>query len=152
MMSESKKKQKPVIKKCQKEMEIYDYELGALRFLLMSGNFAWETRENETKKVILVNPKDCEKKITLSSMMAAWRGTGHTEWEAILAGLFVNAVVEALSKDEEAADITNVFNRDYKAVGGRRFTKEQVYDHLIKWFDIVEETETTLKLKLRIEA
>ncbi len=118
----------------------------------MSRNFAWKTRENETKKVILVNPKDCEKKITLSSMMAAWRGTGLSEWEAILAGLFVYAVVEAVNKDEEEADITNLFNRDYKAAGDRIFTKEQVYDHLIKWFDIVEETETTLKLKLRIEA
>lgn len=152
MMSESKKKQKPVIKKCQKEMEIYDYELGDLRFLLMSRNFAWKTREEENKKVILVNPKDCEEKITLSSMMAAWRGTGLSEWEAILAGLFVHAVVEAVNKDEEEADITNLFNRDYKAAGDRIFTKEQVYDHLIKWFDIVEETEKTLKVKLRIEA
>ena len=146
------KSQEQEIKRCEEDMKLYDYELGALRFLLMGGNFAWETREDETKKVILVNPKACDEKITLSSMMAAWRGTGHTEWEAILAGLFVNAVVEALSKDEEEADITNLFNRDYKAAGGRRFTKEQVYDHLINWFDIVEETETTLKLKLRIGA
>ena len=151
MMSVSKKAQEPEIKRCEEDMKLYDYELGDLRFLLMSKNFSWKTRE-ETKKVILVNPKDCEEKITLSSMMAAWRGTGHTEWEAILAGLFVNAVVEALSKDEEEADITNLFNRDYKAAGDRIFTKEQVYDHLINWFDIVEETETTLKLKLRIEA
>lgn len=153
MMSVSKKAQEQESKRCEESAVVpYDYELGALRFLLMSGNFAWETREDETKKVILVNPKACEEKITLTSMMAVWRGTGHSEWEAILAGLFVNAVVEALSKDEEEADITNLFNRDYKAAGGRRFTKEQVYDHLIKWFDIVKESKTTLKLKLRIGA
>lgn len=152
-MSVSKKAQKPEIKRCEESAAVpYDYELGALRFLLMSGNFSWKTREDETKKVILVNPKDCEEKISLTSMMAVWRGTGHSEWEAILAGLFVSAVVEALSKDEEEADITNVFNRDYKAAGGRLFTKEQVYDHLIKWFDIVEESETTLRVKLRIGA
>lgn len=145
------KSQEQEIKHCKESVAVpYDYGLGTLRFLLMSHNYGWETKEENTKKVILVNPKDCEERISLIRVMAAWRGTGHTEWEAILAGLFVNAVVEALSKDEEEADITNVFNRDYKAAGGRSFTKEQVYDHLINWFDIVEETETILKLKFRI--
>ena len=129
---------------------MYDYGLGALRFLLMSRDYGWNAIDEEHKKVILTNPKDCENKITLMGMMSAWRGTGHTEWEALLAGWFIQAVIDAIDKDEGEADITHLFDRDLIAADNRIFTKEQVKNHLLKWFDIVEETDSALRLRIRI--
>ena len=83
-------------------------------------------------------------------MIFAWRGTGHSEWEALLGAWFIQAVLDALENDADESDITHMFNRDFLASRNRVFTKEQVYDHLIKWFDIVEETEDTIKLRIHI--
>ena len=99
---------------------------------------------------ILTNPLECEKKITVMDMVSTWRGTGHFEWELLLGAWFVQSVVEAIDQNDNEAEITHMFNRDFLASGDRIFTQAQVYEHLIKWFDVVEETDETLKLKIHI--
>lgn len=129
---------------------LYNYGLDQIDNFLMSRDYGWTEPDESHKKVILTNPNACKEKISLMGMVSAWRGTGHGEWEAILGGWFVQAVIEAIENDAEEADITHLFNRDFLASRDRVFTKQQVYDHLIKWFDIVEETEDTLKLRIHI--
>lgn len=126
----------------------HDYGLTMLRGFLLSDDYGWELQPY--KKVTLTNVADCANKISVMSMMSAWRNTGHCEWEALLAGWFVNQVVEALEKDEKEADITMLFNRDLLATRDRVFTQKQIYDHIIGWFDIVEETDDELKLAIHI--
>ncbi|MBR1540164.1 MAG: hypothetical protein IJ629_03190 [Clostridia bacterium] len=128
----------------------YDYGLDGLGILLMSNDYGWKIHKENQKKVILTNPLDCKEKITLLGMISAWRGTGHTEWEAILGWYFIKTVVNAIEHNETEADITSLFNRDFLASNNRVFTQKQVYSHLIKFFDIVEETDEVLKLKVHI--
>ena len=125
------------------------YGTDLVYFLLKSGDYGWNMPDKNHKKVLLVNPKDCERKITLMGLVKAWRGTGHSEWEAILANWFIVAVVTAIDEDTEA-DLTNMFNRDFLASRDRVFTKQQVFDHLIKWFEIVSEDDETLELRFKI--
>lgn len=128
----------------------YNYGLDLLWVFLKSEDYGWTEPDKGHKKVILTNPLDCKEKISLMGMISAWRGTGHSEWEAILSGWFIQAVLEAIEQNANEADITHLFNRDFTASNNRVFTQAQVYDHLIKWFDIVEETDEVLKLKIHI--
>ncbi len=127
----------------------YDYGLSTLDIFLRSDDYGWSKPETR-KKVVLTNPDECKEKISLKGMISLWRGTGHTEWEALLGAAFIQAVIDALENEADEADITNLFNRDFLASGNRVFTQEQVYNHLIKWFDIVEETDEILKLQIHI--
>ena len=79
-----------------------------------------------------------------------WSGTGHCEWEYILSCIFILKVITTIDNDFTYADITSLFNRDLLASGNRVFTKPQIYFHLIKHFDIVEETDDYIKLKFKI--
>lgn len=128
----------------------YNYGLDGLGILLASRDYGWTKPDESHKKVILTNPLDCKEKICLMGMISAWRGTGHSEWEAILAGLFIQAVLDAIEKNVNEADITDLFNRDFIASHDRVFTQAQVYNHLIKWFDIVDETDKKLKVRIHI--
>ncbi len=128
----------------------YDYGLDDLNLLLISRDFGWDTPDKSHKKVILINPLDCKEKISLRGMISAWHGTGHVEWEAVLGAWFILAVLNAIKKNSNEADITHLFNRDFLASFDRKFSQQQVFDHLIKWFDIVEETDKVMKLRVHI--
>ena len=128
----------------------YDYGLSGLAIFLRSKDFGWSNPDETHKKVVLTNPDECKEKISLMGMVSAWRGTGHSEWEALLGAWFIQAVIDAIESESHEADITHLFNSDLLASRGRIFTKQQVYNHLIKWFDIVEETDEVLKLRIHI--
>ena len=128
----------------------YNYGLDGLNIFLRSQDFGWTEPDESQKKVILTNPLDCKEKVSLMGMVSAWRGTGHSEWEALLGGWFIKAVIDAIENDSQEADITHLFNRDFLASRDRVFTKNQVYKHLIKWFDIVEENNEALRLRVHI--
>ena len=135
--------------KVSEEQKPYDYGLDSLSFCLWTDDYGWNI-DQEYKKVFLTNPHECKEKISVTMLISAWRGTGHSEWEFLMAGWFVKAVVEAIEKGYPEAEITPIFNRDFLASRGRVFTKEQVYNHIIRFFDIVEDTDDVLKLKLHI--
>ena len=77
------------------EEPVSDYGFEELDRALSSRDYGWSVSKG-FKKVTLVNPKDCKHIITIRGVMNAWKGTGHREWEAILAGWFVQAVKEAI--------------------------------------------------------
>ena len=128
----------------------YNYGLDFLGLCLRSNDYGWSDPDETHKKVVLTNPDECKEKISLMGMISAWRGTGHSEWEAILGAWFIQAVIDAIENESHEADITHLFNRDFLASRDRKFTQQQVYEHLIKWFDIVEETDELLKLRIHI--
>ena len=128
----------------------YNYGLDILKIALASRDYGWSDPDETHKKVVLTNPEDCKEKISVFGMMSAWRGTGHYEWEALLGGWFVQAVINAIENESPEADITHLFNRDLLASRNKKFNQRQVYDHLIKWFDVVEETDEVLKLRIHI--
>lgn len=83
-------------------------------------------------------------------LASAWSGTCYIEWEFLLAGLFLSAVLYSLEKKSNEADISILFDHDLLARDGRMFTQEQLYAHLIPWFKIIKDTDNELNLKLKI--
>lgn len=126
-----------------------DYGLNRLGFFLRSEDYGWSDPK-PFKKVTLVNLKECEDKISLMGLVSAWRGTGHSEWEFLLAGWFIHAVIEAQKNESTEADISMLFDRDLLARNDRIFTQKQIYAHLIPWFEIIEENANELKLRLKV--
>ena len=126
----------------------HDYGLDDIGIILLGQDYGWNIKP--FKKVTLVNPKDCENKIDLMGLVAIWRGTGHSEWESLLAYWFIKAVLEALNNGEDEADISMMFDRDFTASNDRIFTQEEVHKHILPWFETVSDTEEELKLKFKI--
>lgn len=120
-----------------------------LMFVMESHDYGWEVKP--FKRVILTNVKDCENKISVLSVAALWQGTGHYEWELLLAANFVRSIVEALENDENEADISKIFGCELHASRGRVFSQEQIYKHIIPFFDIKSETDEELRLAINIE-
>lgn len=137
----SKKHQKKVIAK------EHDYGLSILDNALSTENYGWYIKP--FKKVILTNPRECENKITVLGLVSEWKNTGHSEWEYLLAGWFIQSILEAKKNGLEQADITGLFNKDFLARKSLFFTKEQVYQHLIPYFKVVKETDDQLDLEYR---
>lgn len=127
----------------------HGYGLDMMNVALWGNDYGW-TEPKPFRKVVLVNPKDCENKIDLMTMMSAWRDTGHAEWEALISYFFIKAVVDALNSGSDEADITTMFTHDLLASRNRVFTQQQIYDHVISWFDIIEENDEEVKVKFRI--
>ena len=126
-----------------------NYGLDMLGIFLSSRDYGWTKPDESQKRVVLTNPLDC-KDFTLMDFASAWCGTGHSEWEALMGAWFIQAVHAALDKNLDEADITDLFNRDFLASNRRSFTKAQVYQHLIKWFNVVKDTNEVLELELRV--
>lgn len=126
----------------------HDYGLDNIGIILWEQDYGWNIKP--FKKVTLVNPKDCENKIDLMGLVAIWRGTGHSEWEFLLAYWFIDAVLKALRSCEDEADISMMFDRDFTASNDRIFTQEEVHKHILPWFETVSDTEDELKLKFKI--
>lgn len=129
--------------------EPYDYGLREFKFAIRSGDYGW-SEPTYHKKVFLVNPFDCKERINVMDLAERWKGTGHTEWEYLLAGMFLDAVLDAIEINSQRADITCMFDRDLTASNGRKLTQAQIYELIIKSFDIVEENDDVLKLRFRI--
>lgn len=134
----------------EEEKKIYNchnYGFDTLDMGLRSGDFGWN--RIPFKKVTLVNVVQCKDRISVFGMASAWRGTGHSEWEYLLAGVFVMIVKEAIENNKEQADISVLFGRELTASGDRVYTREQVYDHLMDSFNIIHEDAEELKISLK---
>ena len=118
--------------------------------ILLIGDYDLSEPDKTHKKVILVNPQECYRKIWLTRLAREWRGTGHFEWEVILAGCFIQLVIDAVENNCSEVEITKLFNRDFYASHYRVFTKRRIYNHIINSFDIIENTTEILKLRFRI--
>lgn len=137
-----------------KESYLSSMDQLGLGIALRSDDYGWEERQEPQKKVILTNPEELHG-VELAQLVSLFRGTGHSEWEFIMSAWMIDAIGKSIDTGEPC-DITIIFNTSFlasprkKGEDYRRFTKEQVYNHIIKFFNIEEETDTTLRLSSKV--
>lgn len=134
----------------ERQLNADPYGLNGLNVLLMiaSGDYGWEYRT--FKKVTLTNVEDCKGRLNVTAVQLALNGTGHAEWETLLAVNFVKDVSKALENNSSEADISNIFSCDLLASRGRVFSQKEIYDHLIRFFKIIGETDDELRLAVNV--
>ena len=71
---------------------------------MRSKDYGWEDINEKARKVLIVNPNEV-KDLELMSWVAAFRNSGHSEWEFLWAALIVNAVREAAAEGKDEADV-----------------------------------------------
>ena len=103
------------------------------------------------KKFILQKVSKIPDWLDLYQTMALFRELGKTEWEALLAFYFLTKIEDAEAKGEDEVDITGLFAYDYMDRRDKKVTKEQVYNHLIRFFTVVEGTDDTVYLTFNIK-
>ena len=59
-------------------------------------------------------------------------------------------MIDAIKKNEKHADISRIFTRDLIAAKDRRFTKEQIFKHIMPSFEIMNEDAENIYLRLRV--
>lgn len=111
----------------------YEHDKYIVNLTLSSNDYGW-TDIDEKVKVKLVNPGICAESPDFSTwnIMGQLKGTGHIEWEAILAEALMKAVCnwkKEGARADESADISALFNRDLTAKE-MFFKKENIMKHL----------------------
>lgn len=101
------------------------------------------------KKVILTNVKEC-KGITLEEVANRFKGLRKTEWEHLLSFQFMSILIEALEKNKNEADITKIFSIEICGSQDQLCTQENIRRHLLKIFEVVNETSECLRLKFKL--
>ncbi len=121
--------------------ERYKSDSMMIGFTLSTRDYGWEVTQT-CPKILLSNTQECisNPSINAWNLMSCFRGTGHCEWECILAMFFMEALLEAEEKGKEA-DITSLFNRNFMASGNKTFSSAQVARHLERWFETVKCTD-----------
>lgn len=128
-------------------------ERNALNFALSNRDYGWEPYV-EIKKFILTNPEEAQK-VQYMAWVSAFRGTGHAEWEFLMAAWMINAIRESLETGDEC-NISRVFNTEFLASPRnegedyRRLKPEAVYKHIIKYFTIEEESGDVVVLTANV--
>lgn len=103
------------------------------------------TERNEyVQRVILTNP-DALKEFGFWSYVSLFRGTGHSEWEFAMSNMLLNAIENAIHTDSEC-DISKLFNTDFDS----KFTRKDVFNHIINFFTVEKEADNTLWLSLNV--
>ena len=126
--------------------------MAMLDIALRSGDYGWTPPVALPKKYILTDLECYREKVSVFGLASCWRETGHTEWEYLLAGIFVGELLEAYENGAKDIDITKLFDRDLLARNDRVFTKEQVTAHIMPFFTKVSEDDSNIYLKLNVAA
>ena len=119
-----------------------------LNYEMMSKDISFEDINKNPRRVLIVNPKDAVN-LRLMDYATALQGTGHTEWEYMLAFLLVNSIRSAAAVGDEA-DVSEMFDRSYTAKGKKKMTANQILDHCMKIFTVVEDSPEVLKLRIKV--
>ena len=135
---------------CGENAGPFDYGLDFLNIALSSGNYGWTDPIVLPKRLVLVDLEAYREKVSIFSLISAWRGTGNYQWEALLAGIFVAALLRAYEKGAKEVDITKMFDRDLLANKNQVFTRSQIHDHIIKTFTKVDEDDYYIYLRLNV--
>lgn len=137
----------------EKKNYLTSNEQRALNFALSNRDYGWEPYV-ERKRFILTNPEEAQS-VEYMAWVSAFRGTGHAEWEFLMAAWMVNAIREALETSGEC-NISRVFNTEFLASPRnegddyRRLKPEAVYNHIIKYFTIKKESENEVRLAANV--
>ena len=123
-----------------------------LTVALRSNDYGWDNIAEPEKKYMLTDLESYKGRINIFALASVWRQTGHSEWEYLLAAWLIYSVIDALEKGEKYADISILFNRDLLASRDRRFTKEQIYSHIMPSFEKTDEDDGNIYLRLRLAA
>ncbi len=134
------------------EKKPFDYGMLSVAIGLSSNDYGWSEPVELPKHYILRDIDAYKEKVTVMGLVSAWRGTGHSEWEFLLAGIFISNLLEAWGEGKKEVDITTLFDRDLLATNNRVFTKEQVKEHIIKVFTIEDEDTDNIYLRLNVAA
>ena len=116
------------------------------------------------KRYILRDIDSLKMKVSMMGLISAWRGTGKSEWEFMMALLFMKPLRAAWNDGKDEVDITHLFEAEFTAwptgrnektitVNGntyRVFDQEDVKKKVLPFFEILEETEDTIYLKARL--
>ena len=90
-----------------------------LNYEMMSKDIGFEDFNKNPRRVVIVNPNDAVN-LRLMDYATALQGTGHTEWEYMLAFLLVNSIRKAAAVGDEA-DISKMFDKSYTAKGRKKY-------------------------------
>lgn len=112
-----------------------------------TNDIGWDCPDLNARKVYLMNP-EVAARYDLQDFVSMITGTGHVEWEYLWAYVIVIYSRKAVDKGRSRVDLTNIFDRDFIATKGRRFTRAQVWEHLCYFFKIVEDKKNILKLEI----
>jgi hypothetical protein len=124
--------------------------LDILTIALRTKDYGWDNINTPDKKHMLTDLHLYDGKIDISALASHWRETGHSEWEYLLSAWLIFGVIDASKNNEEHADISIMFTRDLIATRERRFTKEQIYKHIMPSFEKVNEDDENIYLRLRV--
>lgn len=108
----------------------------------------------EKKHFVLTNP-EAIKDFSVMSLAADFRGTGHSEWEVLLAMWMLEAARKAVEENCEC-DVSQVFNAHLLASPKhdgedyRRLTPEDIWNHLNRFFIVEEESDTFCKITAKM--
>jgi hypothetical protein len=130
----------------------FNYGLDMLNIALRGGDYGWTEPVQLPKKYVLVDLEAYREKVNVFGLVSAWRQTGHSEWEYLMAGYFISHLLKAYEVGVNETEITGLFDRDYLASGDRVFTKEQVITHVMPSFTKVNEDEENVYLRLNVAA
>ena len=127
------------------------YGMNFVDGVLMSNDFGWLFDDSFNKKVYLTNPLEVfGRKLTVARLANRFNGTGHQEWEVLLAYWLLHSCQQANQKRESFAEITWLFNKTFIAEG-KEMKRCDVYEHLLPQFELVRELDDELYLKLKFE-
>lgn len=116
-------------------------------------DYGWEKYE-EKRHFILTNP-EAIKDFHVAPFASNFRNTGHYEWEVLIAMWLLEAARKAIDEGGEC-DVSKVFNVTLLArpkrqgEDCRRLTPEMIWDHLKRFFDVVEESKNSCKITARV--
>lgn len=81
------------------EKKPFDYGMLSVAIGLSSNDYGWSEPVDLNKHYILRDIDAYKEKVTVMGLVSAWRGTGHSEWEFLLAGIFISNLLEAWGKE-----------------------------------------------------
>ena len=125
--------------------DLYD-ELYMLEVLRRTYNYSYRILLPE-KKVILTNPQELFTRISANKLMFNWVTTGHIEWAALLAYIFIQYLKDAELHDWEEVDISPLFNIELEDNANQKLTAEKVRSFIMPSFSVVKENNDSLYVR-----
>ena len=117
------------------------------------------------KRYVLRDIDLLKMKVSMMGLISAWRGTGKSEWEFMMALLFMKPLRAAWNEGKDEVDITHLFEAEFtawptgrsgektKEINGntyRVFDQEDVKKKVLPFFEILEETDEAIYLKAKV--
>ncbi|MDR0978750.1 MAG: hypothetical protein LBL91_02260 [Lachnospiraceae bacterium] len=135
------------VSKCRQRMIPYRDEQ-IFNSIMRSDDYGYTKPQVGHKKYILTNVEETSQRITLEKLAGYWAGTGHVEWEYLMAFILIQEVLKAYEAGTKEADLTELLGRDFSARFDRTFSKEKVWEHIQSSFEIVREDSKNIFLEL----